>query len=60
MVLEFEFQGQYDTQWVVIESIAAKIGCTDEQRRIKELEREVRELRQTNEILSLVGAYFPA
>ncbi len=29
-----------------------------EQQRIKELEREVRELRQTNEILKLASAYF--
>ena len=31
---------------------------TAEQQRIKELEREVRELRQTNEILKLASAYF--
>jgi transposase len=31
---------------------------TAEQRRIKELEREVRELRRTNEILKLASAYF--
>lgn len=31
---------------------------TTEQQRIKELEREVRELRQTNEILKLASAYF--
>ena len=31
---------------------------TTEQRRIKELEREVRELRKTNEILKLASAYF--
>jgi transposase len=31
---------------------------TGEQQRIKELEREVRELRQTNEILKLASAYF--
>jgi transposase len=29
-----------------------------EQERIKELEREVRELRKTNEILKLASAYF--
>jgi len=32
---------------------------TAEQQRIKELEREVRELRKTNEILKLASAYFP-
>lgn len=31
---------------------------TAEQQRIKEMEREVRELRQTNEILKLASAYF--
>ena len=31
---------------------------TIEQQRIKELEREVRELRKTNEILKLASAYF--
>ena len=31
---------------------------TTEQQRIKELEREVRELRKTNEILKLASAYF--
>ena len=79
MVLEL--QGQYESQWAAIESIASEIGCTSEtlrrwvrqaetdqglrpgattaeQQRIKELEREVRELRQTNEILKLASAYF--
>ena len=32
--------------------------ATIEQQRIKELEREVRELRRTNEILKLASAYF--
>ena len=31
---------------------------TAEQQRIKDLEREVRELRKTNEILKLASAYF--
>lgn len=31
---------------------------TTEQQRIKELEREVRELRKTSEILKLASAYF--
>lgn len=31
---------------------------TSEQKRVKELEREVRELRRANEILRLAGEYF--
>jgi transposase len=31
---------------------------TSEQQRVRELEREVRELRRANEILRLAGAYF--
>ncbi|TDY16729.1 transposase [Paraburkholderia sp. BL6665CI2N2] len=79
MVLEH--QGDRESQWKVIASIAAKFGCsgetlrswvrkeerdrglrpgtsTQEQDRIKELEREVRELRQVNEILRKASAYF--
>jgi transposase len=79
MVLEHE--GEHDSQWATIESIAAKIGCTsetlrkwvrqverdegrrpglstDEKQRLKELEREVRELRRANEILRKASAYF--
>jgi transposase len=33
-------------------------ATTTEQQRIKDLEREVRELRKTNEILKLASAYF--
>lgn len=77
----FEHQGEYETQWKAICSIAAKIGCTgetlrtwvraderdqglrsgatsQEQERIKALERENRELRQINEILRKASAYF--
>ena len=37
----------------------ARPGLTTvEQQRIKELEREVRELRKTNEIVKLASAYF--
>jgi len=76
-----EAQGQHDSQWAAIVSIAAKIGCTAETlrrwvrqherdsgqreglstaeaQRIKELEREVRELRKANEILKLASAFF--
>ena len=40
------------------DSGAAAGPTTAEQQRIKELEREVRELRKTNEILKLASAYF--
>ncbi|WP_147082585.1 IS3 family transposase [Methylobacterium haplocladii] len=79
MVLEH--QGEHDSQYGAIRSIAAKIGCsgetlrnwvrqakrdqgqragptTDERERIKAREREVRELRQANEILRKASAYF--
>jgi len=74
-------QGEHESQWAAIFSIATKIGCTAEtlrrwvrqaekdrgeregattaeRERIKELEREVRELRQANEILRKASAYF--
>ena len=70
----FEHQGEHESQWAAICSVAAKIGCssealrkwvrraerdqglrpglkTDERERLKELERENRELRRANEIL---------
>jgi len=76
-----EHQGEHESQWAAICSIATKIGCTAEtlrrwvrqaekdsgeragatsaeRGRIKELEREVRELRQANEILRKASAYF--
>jgi len=76
-----EHQGEHESQWAAICSIAAKIGCTAEtlrrwvrqaekdsgeregvttaeRERIKALEREVRELRQANEILRKASAYF--
>ena len=76
-----EHQGEHESQWAAISSIAAKIGCTAEtlrrwvrqaerdsgereglttaeRERIKGLEREVRELRQANEILRKASAYF--
>ena len=79
--LVLEHQGEYDSQWAAIGSVAAKIGCTaetlrgwvrqherdtgrregmttTEKERIKQLEREVRELRQANEILRKESAYF--
>ena len=76
-----EHQGEYETQWAAIRSIAEKIGCsaealrtwlrrverdagqrpgptTDEQTRLKALERENKELRRANEILRKASAYF--
>lgn len=77
MVLES--QGEYDSQWATICSIAPKIGCTPEtlrvwvrqherdtgggdggltiaeRQRLKELERENRELRRSNDILRQNG-----
>lgn len=76
-----EHQGEYETQWAAIRSIAEKIGCsaealrtwlrraerdagqrpgltTDEQQRLKTLERENKELRRANEILRKASAYF--
>ena len=79
MVLEH--QGEHDSQWAAIGSIAAKIGCTaetlrkwvrqterdqgqrpglttEERERLKQAERENRELRRANEILRKASAYF--
>ena len=76
-----EHQGEYETEWAAITSIASKIGCvaetlrlwvrrserdagqrpgvtTEEQQRVKLLERENRELRRANEILRKASAYF--
>ena len=81
MVLEHE--GQYDSQWAAISSVAQKLGMTpetlrqwvrraeidgglragvstEERARVKELEREVRELRRANEILKSAAAFFGA
>ena len=77
----FEHQGEYQSQWAAMASIASKIGCTaetlrkwvrqserdtgqrtglttDERQRMKELEREVRELKRVNEILRKASAFF--
>jgi transposase len=77
----FEHQGEHDSQWAAITSIAGKIGCTsetlrhwvrqaerdtgrraglttEERQRLKDLEREVRELRRANEILRKASAFF--
>jgi len=76
-----EHQGEYESQWAAVVSIAGKIGCTPQTllnwvrqherdtgqregtttadaKRIKDLEREVKELRRANEILKLASAFF--
>ena len=48
-------------EWVKqaeVDSAARKGVTTDETQRIKELEREVKELRRANEILKLASAFF--
>jgi transposase len=77
----FEHQGEHESQWAAIVSIASKIGCTaetlrkwvrqaerdqgqrdglssSERDRLKQLEREVRELKRANEILRKAAAFF--
>ena len=79
--LVIEHQGEHESQWAAIGSIASKIGCTaetlrkwvrqaerdqgrrggltgSERERVKELERENRELRRANEILRKAAAFF--
>src|SRR5450631_52809 len=79
--LVFEHQGEHDSQWAAIGSIASKIGCTaetlrkwvrqterdqgkrsglssSERDRLKDLERENRELKRANEILRKAAAFF--
>ncbi len=79
--LVLEHQGEHESQWAAIGSIAVKIGCTAEtlrkwvrqaerdagkrpglttaeRERLKELEREVRELKRANEILRKAAAFF--
>lgn len=81
MRLVLDQQGQHESQWAAIESVAGKMGCTaeslrrwvrqaeqdlgkrdgassGEKQRVKELEREVRELRRANEILRKASAFF--
>jgi transposase-like protein len=79
--LVLEHQGEHESQWAAIRSVASKIGCTPESlrrwvrraevdqgkrpgvtsaeaQRVKELEREVKELRRANEILKVASAFF--
>lgn len=68
-----ESRSQHLSEWSAIVSIAGKIGCAAETlhrwirlsggsaveiQRIRELERENRELRRANEILKLASAFF--
>jgi transposase-like protein len=79
--LVFEQQGEHESQWGAICSVAGKLGCTadtlrrwvrqaerdagrrpglttGERERLKELERENRELKRANEILRKASAFF--
>lgn len=79
----FEHQGEYDSQWAAISSIATKLGMTPEtlrtwvrraeidegqrpglttteRERLKEIEKENKELRRANEILKAAAAFFGA
>jgi transposase len=81
--LVFEHQGEYDSQWAAITSVATKLGMTpetlrkwvrrteidegqrpglttNERERLKELEKENKELRRANEILKAAAAFFGA
>ncbi len=66
-----EQRAEYGSEWEVMKSIAAKIGCSLETlrrwcreeasrraERLRLLEREVKELRRANEILRKASAYF--
>ena len=79
----FEHQGEHESQWAAIASIASKIGCTaetlrkwvrqverdtgqraglttDEKQRLKELERENRELKRANDPEESIGIFAQA
>lgn len=79
--LVFEQQGNHESQYAAIVSVATKLGCTPEtlrkwvrqqerdsgnraglttteRDRLKEVERENRELKRANEILRKASAYF--
>jgi transposase len=65
----FDHERDYPSRWATVVSIAEKIGCVPQTLhewvkkaevadKVKALEREVRELRQANEILRKASAYF--
>jgi len=79
--LVFEQQGDHESQYAAIVSVATKLGCTPEtlrkwvrqqerdagkraglttteRDRLKDLERENRELKRANEILRKASAFF--
>lgn len=62
--LVLDRQREHTSQWAAIESVAGKIGCSAqtlsavERQRVKEPERENRELRRANEILRKASAFF--
>ena len=79
--LVLEHQGEYQSQWSALTSIATKCGMTpetlrkwvrraevdaggrpglttNERNRLRELERENRELRRANEILKSAASFF--
>lgn len=79
----FDHEGEYDSRWAAIRSIADKIGCSSETLRLwvrqserdrgrrpgltseevaelRQLRREVKELRRANEILKRAASFFAA
>jgi transposase len=57
----FDHERDHPSRWATVVSIAEKIGCVPQTLHEwvkKALEREVRELRQANEILRKASAYF--
>jgi len=53
-----EHRGEYPSQWAEIDSGELECVTTAEAQRVKELEREVKQLRRANAILKLVSAFF--
>ena len=66
-----EHAAAHGSQWAAMEAIAPKLGCpaerdsgqragltTDERQRLKDLERENRDLKRPNELLRFASAYF--
>jgi transposase len=54
-----EHRGEYPSEWAAMTGISAKLGMTaDERQRLKDLEKENRELRRANEILKDASIFF--